>query len=194
MESKIKEAFDIAEAIDQALDGAAIEKTDNCMVPSVFFSTVIEHQRSIVVLIENRLYGSAACLLRSVFESYVKGLWFQLCAKAEDFARLRRDKFDSKFYELIHDIESVEGKGLLNAKKEMWPTLNSLTHSGLSQLGRRITDEEIGSNYDKGFITDVLRMSSNYAFLSCLRVAKISGKPEVIEKVSIISNDFGFPR
>ena len=194
MDSKIKDALKIAAAIDEALDGIQIEKIDSCMIPATFFSTAIEHQRSIAVLTDNRLYGSAASLLRSIFESYVKGLWFELCATEADCNRLRRDKFKKTFNDLIVEVEEKEEKGLFKAKEEMWNTLNSLTHSGLSQLSRRISDTKIGSNYDSEFIKDVLRMSSNYGFLSCIRVAKISMDPEALKKVSNISSEFRFPR
>lgn len=194
MESKIKEALEISIAIDQVLNGLPINRIDSCLIPVTFFATAIEHQKAVAVLTENGLYGSAASLLRSIFESYVKGLWFQLCAKEPDFKRLRNDKFEKKIHALIMEIDEVENKGLIAAKKEIWSVLNSLTHSGLSQLSRRIREAEIAPNYDAGFIRDVLRIASNYGFLSCIRVASISGKEEAIIESVRLSKKFGFPR
>ena len=194
MKSKIQEALEIANSIDQALDGIAIKGVDNYVIPATFFSTAIEHQRSVVVLVENKLYGSAASLLRSIFESYVKGLWFQIYAKEEDYKRLKHDKFKKTFGGMVSDLDKTEEKGLSKAKKELWTHLNSLTHTGWNQLGRRMSDTEIRANYDVGFIKDMLRISSNYGFLSCIGVAKMSDNPEVIKQVTNISNVYGFPR
>ena len=174
MDINIKESYQFADCFDIHLDGVKFEKTDRNIISSAFFSLCLEYHRSVIVLVEKKLYGAAGALLRSLFESYVKGLWFYSCAKDKDFNDLKKDKFNTTFYKIVEDIEKECGNGLSKPKTENWSALNSLTHSGLLQVGRRVNGSVIQSNYDEGFIRDMLSFSNNYALLSAGELAKIS--------------------
>ncbi|BCV61607.1 DUF6988 family protein [Shewanella algae] len=143
MNESVKKAYDLSVAINSALEGVQIPNKDSHFLPTLFHSTVIEHHRSIVTLIDKSLHGSASALVRPLFESYVKGLWFSTCASQSDFNKLRKDKFEKKFGDLVSDIDKVNNNGLAKPKKNYWPTLNSLTHSGAAQLGRKYSGDKI---------------------------------------------------
>jgi len=191
MSVELEKTKELAREIDKALSDTQLQKIDKEMIPSLFFSTAIEHHRSILLLVENRLYGSSSSLLRCLFESYVKGLWFSKCADEAAFEKLRKDKFEKPFGVLVKEIEGVDPKGLQKAKKNHWSVLNSLTHSGLHQLSRRVTEENITSNYDQPFIEDMVKMASTYGFLSCAEVAIISKNEKTLESVYNISQKYG---
>ena len=174
MKSLIESSYSIADRLDQSLDDIKLINQDKIVVATSFFSLSLEHQRSIIVLVENGLYGSASTLLRSLFESYIKGMWFFHCSSQNDIEKLRKDKFQVGFGKLIEDIENEVGEGVLKAKKELWNTLNSLTHSGAAQVSRRISNSEIKSNYTDAFLRDTLKLANNYALLSACQIAKIS--------------------
>jgi hypothetical protein len=172
--SSIKSAYDLSVNLNKALEGIDIENQDSLLFPALFHSTVIEHHRSIILLVEKKLYCSASTLLRPLFEAYVKGLWFSKCASDKDFNKLRNDKFQKTFSDLVSDIEKVSPLGLAKQKEDYWKTLNSLTHTGTAQLSRKLSGENITNGHDLEFIKQVLNFSSNYALLACGELAAIS--------------------
>ena len=194
MESFIESARSISCDLEQSLEALIIPKEDSCLIPAAFYSIAIEHHRSIIELVDRRLIGSASTLMRSLFEAYVKGLWFSKCGKEADFESLRKDKFEKKFYQLIQDIEAVQGVGIGQVKDDYWSLMNSLTHSGLLQLGRRFNEDFIVPNYSDEFKIDTLRFASNYGFLASSKLAEIAKNVEALKAVLVVSKKYNLPR
>jgi hypothetical protein len=163
----IEKAYKLSVNINSTLEGITIPEADSHFLPTLFHSTVIEHHRSIIVLIQNGLHSSASTLARPLFESYVKGLWFSDCAVQKDFDKLRRDKFEAPLGKLVSDIDAKRNNGLAQPKKDYWSVLNSHT---------------------QGFLTDILNFSANYALLSCTEIAKISGNVNSLKKAIDLAN------
>lgn len=186
-------SFDVANHIKSALDKITIDKCDDKVIPTLFFSIAIEHQSAINVLIENNLIGSSCSLLRNMFEAYVKGLWFLKCAKERDFNKLHNDKFKNNFSSLISDLETTGEYEISSLKDKYWDVLNSYTHSGKSQLTRRINKFEIIPNYEEKLITDVLRFSVNCGYNSCSNIAILSKDAATKKDVFEISKKFNLP-
>lgn len=191
MKSLIESAYSIASRLDESLNGIKLRNEEKYIVAASFFSLSLEHHRSTVVLIENGLYGSASTLLRSLFESYIRGIWFFYCSSEKDIEKLRKDKFELSFGKLIEGIEKECGEGVSRAKKESWNALNSLTHSGAAQVNRRSSNTEIQSNYSEEFLRDALKFANNYALLSGGELAKISGNLVVQNCTLKIAEELG---
>jgi len=179
--SHMEESKKILIKLEKSLDGIDLPITGSTIVASSYYSLCMEHFRSIVTLTELKLYGSASSLLRCMFESYTKGLWFQYCSSKADVELLNRDKFDKNFGLLVKEIEECRENmdydinNLSIAKKLNWESLNNLTHAGPAQISRRISESNIGSNYSEEFISDMLRFSTNYGLLASGQLALISG-------------------
>jgi hypothetical protein len=173
--STIEKSLALSKDISRSLEGISTDVDDKFLFSGLFHSLVIEHHRSIIVLCERQLYSSAASLIRCVFESYVKALWFAEFAEEADFEKLRNDNFDKKFHKLVNALENKNNNGLKTAKERYWPNLNSLTHSGREQLSRRIKGDEIVSNFDEEFIQQMLSFTNTYALLSFGQIAEMSG-------------------
>ena len=174
MQNYIKSAYDLSVKLNKSLEGIDIDNEESLVFPSLFHSIAIEHHRSIILLVEKKLYCSASTLLRPLFEAYVKGLWISKCATEKDFIKLRKDKFQKTFAVLVTDIEKNNPLGLTKQKEDYWKTLNSLTHTGSAQLSRKLHGENITNAHDPEFIKQVLNFSSNYALLACGELAAIS--------------------
>lgn len=171
----LNSSYEIAKCFDESLNGIIFERNDKNTISSSFYSLSLEHHRGVIVLAEQQLYGSASALLRSLFEAYVKGMWFYHCATEIDFENLGKDKFKKQFHSMINDLEEKgKAKGISKQKIENWSGLNSLTHSGLLQINKRSDEHSITSNYDSGFILDTLLFANNYALLNAGELAKIS--------------------
>ena len=167
MQTQLQKSHEVVSMMDIALKDLQINEAPKFLIPSLFFSTAIEHFRSIIILIENNYFGSASTLVRSLFESYVKGIWFASCATEKDFLKLQQDKFEKPFGSLVSQLANTGRPGLVSVKKDLWCTLNSFTHSGSAQLSRRINPEsfEIIPSYDNRLIVEILNFSTNYGYL-----------------------------
>ena len=184
----IEQAYQLSVDINKNIEGLDIPNIDNCFIPSLFHSTVIEHHRSIILLIERDLFSSASTLIRPLFESYVKGLWFAECATEKDFEGLRKDKFKKQFGLMVTEIDEKKGSKLSIPKDNYWKTLNSLTHSGAALLGRKYTGDSITNSHDKEFLNQLLDFSANYALLSGCEICMFSGDKVAIQSSLNLAN------
>lgn len=66
----------LVQDIARAINGVQIPADDRPKIVGALFDIVHEHHQAVVILVRHRLYGAASALMRSIFESYVRGLWF----------------------------------------------------------------------------------------------------------------------
>ncbi len=173
----VDESKSIAIWLQQKLDGLEIAGDERTRTAAGCFDTVLEHQVAISILLENRLYGSAFALARSVFEGYIRGIWLYKCATDSQVTRFLKGKLDQTFQELIDDIEKLDGYivGVMSkAKKAGWTTLNGFTHTGSVQVLSRNSDEFIESNYPESDIVAISGFVNATALLAGVEVACLS--------------------
>lgn len=89
-------------------------------------------------------------LVRPVIEAMYKGAWVVAKASEQDAKKIREDNF--KFpgtgtMATQADEEFQTGGFFAAAKAGNWNALNSFTHTGGMQLGRRFTQNELAINY-----------------------------------------------
>ena len=163
--------------LQKKLDGIKIASDERTRTVAGCFNTVLEHQVAISILLENRLYGSAFALARSMFEGYVRGIWLNKCATDAEVTRFLKGRLDPTFQQLIKDIEKEDGYtvGVIsNAKKAGWTTLNGFTHTGSVQVTRRNSEDFIESNYPESDIEAVAGFVNATALLAGVEVACLS--------------------
>ena len=59
---------------------------------STSMSQSMEHYRGISLLVSEGAFGSAAALLRSQFECYVRSIWMYYCATEDELAKFGKDQ------------------------------------------------------------------------------------------------------
>jgi len=168
--------------MDQKIDGLEISSDDRTRITAACFDIALEHQKAIVLLIANKLVGSAFSLVRILFEAYIRGLWIGKCATDKEIEDFKKNKLEKTFGTLIQEIEQQEGfqEGVLSkAKAASWKAMNSYTHSGFFQSVRRNTDETIEPNYDEDEILEVLGFSDAIGMLTALQIALVAGNVEL---------------
>lgn len=178
-----------------ALNGAEIPTDDRARISGALFDIVHEHHQAVLVLLgqQRRLYGSASALLRSIFESYVRGVWFMNCATKNDIETFQRDIFQGTFKDKLEDIERVDGVvhgGLLNVKSAAWGALNSYTHGGFLPVSRRFSGDEIKGNYSQDEISDIERIANSFAVLAVFQIAKLGSNGELMKTAERLANEF----
>lgn len=176
--------------VDERIDGLSIPSDDRHRLAGACFDIAHEHQKAIVLLVANRLYGSAFALVRLIFEAYIRGLWLLRCAILTELERFKLDTLNKEFGQLITEIENLDGYdvGILSRlKKASWGAMNSFTHSGFFQVVRRITEDSIESNYEEGEILDALNVANSFGLLSAIEMALMAKNEalanEILEKI-----------
>lgn len=151
------------------LDDLEIKRKQPELLSVACFDMVLEYQQGITHLVESKVYGPAFSMVRSIFESLVRGLWFQHCATDKEIARFIKEDKLKKLSVLIGAIEKVPGfeEGVISGVRgTSWPSMCSYTHSGILQLSRRISDGDFFPNYSDDEIKEVLKFSNMMALFA----------------------------
>lgn len=173
----IRESEALIQWIDSKIDGLEIPNPERCRLAAGCLDMAMEHWKAIVQLTAKELYGSAASLLRAEFEAYVRGVWLLFCASDTQIEQFKEDKLERKFGDLIDDIEKLEAYdvGTLSYIKERsWAHMNSLLHSGFSQVVRRNTDQEIRPIYTDTEIQGALTSATSFGILASVEIANMA--------------------
>lgn len=157
--SLVEESKEISRWLCEKLNGIEIPNNNRTRVSAGCFDVSMEHQISVTILTENRLFGSAFALARCAFESYIRGAWFKYCASEQEIENFLKGKFEHTYQKLVDDIEACDkysGNALSTIKNSGWKFLNDFTHTGSRQVIRRHTETYVESSYPEDEVIDML--------------------------------------
>jgi hypothetical protein len=184
--NSIQEHRDLQHWFDQQLSELPYPDSARNRLACACFDMVLEHYKAITELVYLRLPGSAFSLSRSLFESCVRGIWLHRCATENEISRYERDKFGKRMHELITDIEHTEGfesKTFSKTQGQTWGTLNSLTHSGYEQLGRRFNGNIQEPSYAESDQMIILNHAKALALITVYMISLVSENTELQKAV-----------
>jgi hypothetical protein len=182
VEQELKEAEQTIYEVKRVLTGLHLSGEDWSIIAAGMIHQGIEHHDAIVLLIRNRLVGSAFALARSVLEILVRGAWFTCCATQEQITKFReQDKIDLTFGEMREAIDQSQQIDYFHSLKDPWKMANSYTHTGILQLGRRFTGDALAANYKESEIIEVLRAITVW-ILVLVQPYLMKNKPEDASK------------
>jgi hypothetical protein len=154
-----------------------------------YVAIALEHHKAIWILSKLGLNGSAFALLRAVFEAYWRALWINKVATPEQIEQASRDELQfPKMQQMRADIKQAYfatpnekeltpddlaeaqrlrelGDKFFGYVTKMWPALNSYTHSGGLQIGRRFTGDQVKANYSEADIAQALTVATTAVLL-----------------------------
>lgn len=113
-------------------------------------SQAIEHHEAMLLLIMQDITGSALALARSVVEGMYRSLWIDRVATDVEIRRfLRKDDIKIGIGTMAEAIDMAysAGNAFRDLKRGSWDMLNSYTHNGMQQIGRRFTKAEMRPSY-----------------------------------------------
>jgi hypothetical protein len=139
---------------DKTLD---VERTTTVVA---FIDQAFEHHGAILLLLRSGKVGSAFALARSVTEILYRGVWFTVCATDEEVKRfLKHDEIKPSIAAMAAAIDAACGLDYFaELKKQTWNALNSYTHTGLLQIGRRFDGHKLVPSYTDAEQIEVLRV------------------------------------
>jgi hypothetical protein len=123
-----------------------------------FIDQIIEHHESMLLLLRNGKTGSAFALARSVVEGMYRGMWINFVATDVQIERFERtDEIGLNMTELACAIDAgYHAEDFFkDLKRRSWDALNSYTHTGMLQLGRRFREHNVEPSYTEAQIVEI---------------------------------------
>lgn len=179
---QVTKAVDWLNESNKLIDAVSFTATHRTRVSVGLLHLSLEHQRGIIALVDDQIYGSALALIRPQFESYVRGVWYNWCATDHQVSNFLEGKQPEKIQILIDSIEKLETyqeKALSSIKTKIRNVLNDYTHGGAIQIKTRNTKDEIVHNYSPEHIVGVVQASVGLAYSASVELAKIADNTEL---------------
>jgi len=180
--------------LDKEINGLELPTDTRTRLVAGCFDIVLEHQKAIILLALNNIYGSAYSLLRPLFETYIRGLWLFRCATKNEISQFQKGKINKQFWELIVDIEKIEGyhEGVLSkSKNSSWSAMNDFTHGGINQVSRRNKENTIEPNYDNKEVLEIINFTNSIAILAALEISFMTNEKQFSTELAGKMKDLG---
>jgi hypothetical protein len=174
---RIKDAGEYVEWLRQSVHEKTLPASNRNRAAGACFAISQDHHHSIVLLIEHQLYASSFSLLRSCFETYVRGQWLAHCATDGQIEKYLRGDEPPPINDLLVAVESTSGftdKVLSRVKSQAWKTMCAYTHTGGLHVQRWNTSESIESNYSDEELLEVLSFAESIGLMSALGIAELA--------------------
>jgi len=159
-----------------------------------FISMLIEHQESILLLVMHTHTGSASALFRPIVEGTYRALWINLPATDAEVTKfIEKDRIDIKFGEIATTLDTAYGMGdfFEDFKVRAWKHLNSYTHGGMHQIGRRFTKGEIANNYSEEEIYEMTTSATTIVLLTISLFLKKQGQVDSGDQIQALLETYG---
>jgi hypothetical protein len=159
-----------------------------------FISWLIEHHEAILLLLMNEMPGSASALLRPVVEGAYRALWINLPATDAEVKRFNeKDEIELTFGAIATalDIAYQMGDFFQDFKTRSWKHLNSYTHGGMHQIGRRFLDGEVANNYKEAEISEMTTTATTIILLAVSLFLKQHGHLDSGNEVQNFLDTYG---
>jgi Family of unknown function (DUF6988) len=146
-----------------------------------FISILVEHQEAFVLLCVREMFGSAFALGRPIVEGMYRALWLNVCATDEELNRfIEKDDIRQTLAKLAEAIDPAHNSGDLfqRLKKNAWKALNSYTHTGMLQIGRRFTKHEVTDSYSEAEIYEMATTLTTCVLIVISRFLAKQNHPE----------------
>jgi hypothetical protein len=160
VEKELKSSEAVILEVKKILNGNKYTDEEYSTTVAGFIDQAIEHVEAINLLVRSNINGSAFALVRPVAEALVRGVWFTACATQDQVLKFRKeDKIDPSFGDMSAAIDQTCGIDFFaDFKKRNWNPLNSYTHTGILQIGRRFTGHVLEPSYKDGEITEAIKL------------------------------------
>ncbi|HEY3770866.1 MAG TPA: hypothetical protein VGN44_19490 [Candidatus Angelobacter sp.] len=159
-----------------------------------FISVLIEHQESVLLLVMHDKAGSASALVRPVVEGAFRALWFNLPASDEEVKKFNeKDKIDLEFGEIATALDNAYGIGSFfqNFKTATWKHLNSYTHGGMHQIGRRFVKHEVINNYSERELYEITTTVTTIVLMAVSFFLKRHGHQDSGDEIQALLKGYG---
>jgi hypothetical protein len=190
IEDKLNRAQLFINFIDEHMNGI---KLSGDIRSRVFYSLLhlsLEHFGSIVILVKNKMNGSAYALMRPQYEAVIRALYFQYCASNEEIEKFNSGKDPKGLFKMLKVLDKdLNSNSIFNFYHLLRNEMHAFTHGGLEQLSRRYSEEELISNFSEEECKKLITLSQTLAGISATCASALAGRPDIsdviLEKMGI---------
>lgn len=155
-----------------------LSESKRLQIACALLKLVIDHCQGIVVLVNHELYSSALALQRSCFDAFIRGIWATWCATEDELIKLidGSEIFPTSkcLLQRIENNKEWHLEELRHIKDSYWNYWCDLTHGGMYQVVRQISETGIESNHGLYQIEHALHWTNMWHILSALQLSIIS--------------------
>jgi hypothetical protein len=159
-----------------------------------FISILVEHQEAFLLLVMREMFGSAFALGRPIVEGMYRALWLNVCATDAELKRFNeKDEIDLTLAQMADAIDPAHNTGdfFQDFKKRAWKALNSYTHTGMLQIGRRFTGHEVVNSYSEGEIYEMTTTLTTCVLVVISRFLAKQGHPDDAKAIDALLETYG---
>lgn len=153
-----------------------IYQTKSSMVAGPCYGIAMDHREAILLLIDHNARTSAYALLRSVYESLMRGLWAERCLLNE--AKLKQfitTKAFPKLEKIVQQLDEYSNdKIYATFKAKSYGAMSDYAHGGLLQLEKWVSDGEISAQHPDSEVVELLRWVNLFGLLAVWGVARLA--------------------
>lgn len=178
--------------LDMKLDGLKVKDGAGARASAALFHLSIEHFGAIVVLLQSRLNGSAAALVRLQYEAMIRGMYFYQCASESEAEQFFSGAEPPRIKAMIEALERKPGltSGVFSRiHLREWKTMNSYTHGGSAQMQRRYEGSDLANHYSETDRLDILNSAKGMALVAATHAALACGSLEVASELKELFGD-----
>lgn len=160
-----------------ASQGAANDRRKAMALAS--HNVAFQHHYAITILIETGLNGSAAALLRPMYESCVNGLWLTYAADEQGLDSFEANRYRPEPSKVLRRLRSHDDGDYVETLERIHACvtepLNSYVHTGGLQVMRHIGPTFVGPNFSEDGIREYLELADTILIASALELPGLLG-------------------
>lgn len=121
-------------------------------------STVIQHHRSVLMLISSGSVRSAFALIRDIVDGMYAGLWIMACADPEELRNLKSiDRPPMNLHEVIREVDAAyKDDTFFKEAKERWGApLYRANRADIYKLGRWLLETDVRLEHNEKDLADL---------------------------------------
>jgi len=159
------------------------------------FALAMDHSDAIPILLSYSVpaEASAFALVRTVFESYIRGLWITNCATEDELHAFATNRLRPKMRTMVEALDRAANtgtKGLTHSYGSNWDALCAYAHSGAHQVQRWNLGDSIQPNYKEAEVCEVLRFTGELALKAGLCIASLSSNQLIVTALTKQLDEF----
>lgn len=159
-----------------------------------YISILTELQESILLLVLYDKPGAATALLRPVVEAAYRALWVNLPATDAEIEKFnQKDEIALGFGKIAEAVDNAYSTAdfFRDFKGRAWDHLNSYTHVGMHQIGRRFVKHEVANSYSEEQIYELNTTSTTLALLLISAFLRTHGHLDSGNQIQALMGTYG---
>lgn len=184
IEQKIRECIELIDWLHDQLHSLNVPPENH--VPCALYYISMQHASGALILLLEDRHAPAFALLRPIYETYMRSVWYSVKASDNERLKVSEDFFPSLKL-IVESIKNDDGAVNIIKQYENIKVFNSYIHGGVFQIFNHLNDTSLESSFtykDKLKLIDFsvrLAIASSIQFCFLIQASQTSDR--ILEKV-----------